>query len=569
MTINRILNTIFDTSVYTRRVEQYQALVVYIVTGIMAVFYLIYALFVQDWEAVAGSGVLNATMLDVALSDPLRRPSVVFYALLILTVIGFVTVRVGLLTVARWVPLTIWYIAGVLLSITASDAPASAGMNATILLLMAGLLTDRDGLLVVLAASALPLVLRASVDSAFASTLGQPTALSVLLALFGAAILVYLFSRFSQVVRAEAATEVAQDQSITASVLRQIAYQVANRVDQQTLLREIVRQMRGAFSFIDQTQVFLVNESGTQARLVASTDLQTQAQNISISIGSNSVVSRVIETGGSVIEGPQDNPGRERLPDAVLQMVVPLRIGPRILGALDVQTRDPNAFEDFNSMATFQALADSLALAIDNVGQYQQAEEQRAENERLTLETENTLRQVKRLNERLTGTAWGDYLTASRRSLSATVDFESATFSPDTEMTPSLRDALETDQLVEYRADDIQTIALPLRVRGHVVGAMEFEIEDGKDFTPEDFDLMREVSERFGMAVENARLVNESQRLARRETLVNQITTRIQSSNDVENMLNEAAKNLHDVLSASRVSIRLGSPPKNNGATSS
>jgi len=41
---------------------------------------------------------------------------------------------------------------------------------------------------------------------------------------------------------------------------------------------------------------------------------------------------------------------------------------------------------------------------------------------------------------------------------------------------------------------------VPLRVRGQVIGAMEFELDRG-DFTPEDIDLVQAVAERFGLAV--------------------------------------------------------------------
>ncbi len=145
------------------------------------------------------------------------------------------------------------------------------------------------------------------------------------------------------------------------------------------------------------------------------------------------------------------------------------------------------------------------------------------------------------------------------------MNFETQSLNTEFEMTPTIQDAIRTKQLVEDHQDDSQVIAVPLRVRGHVIGAMEFELDADRGFSPEDLDLVQEVSERFGMAVENARLVDESQRLARREALVNQITARLQVTNDVDNMLTEATRSLYDTLKARRVSVRLGSPPSNKG----
>jgi hypothetical protein len=68
--------------------------------------------------------------------------------------------------------------------------------------------------------------------------------------------------------------------------------------------------------------------------------------------------------------------------------------------------------------------------------------------------------------------------------------------------------------------------------------------------------------------------VEESQRIAQRETLINEISSRLQSANNVEATLAEAARSLNETLRANKVTIRLGIPsdekPANrhkNGAT--
>jgi len=73
--------------------------------------------------------------------------------------------------------------------------------------------------------------------------------------------------------------------------------------------------------------------------------------------------------------------------------------------------------------------------------------------------------------------------------------------------------------------------------------------------------MMEEVSEQLGMAAEANRLYETSQRIAQREALVNEISTRLQSGSTVEMTLSSAARSLKDVLKANKVSIRLGKPP--------
>jgi len=196
--------------------------------------------------------------------------------------------------------------------------------------------------------------------------------------------------------------------------------------------------------------------------------------------------------------------------------------------------------------------------AIDNISQFERAEERLKENTVLIEETQRALRQVSRLNERLTGRAWTDYLAEHEEGIGVSVDFGTDTITPIAELTSSLRDAMQVQQIVQEDADDHQIIAIPLRVAGRVIGAMEFELSKDQPFSPQDLDLVREVSERFGLAVENARLVDESQRTAHREALVNQISSRLQATNNVEAMLNEAAYSVQEALKAQRVAIRLG-----------
>ena len=98
---------------------------------------------------------------------------------------------------------------------------------------------------------------------------------------------------------------------------------------------------------------------------------------------------------------------------------------------------------------------------------------------------------------------------------------------------------------------------------------MEFELNANQEFEPEDLELIMEVSERFGLAAENTRLVEESQQTAQREMLINQITGRFQSAQNVEATLAEAARSLSETLSADKVMIRLGVPQQSTNGKDS
>jgi GAF domain-containing protein len=77
-------------------------------------------------------------------------------------------------------------------------------------------------------------------------------------------------------------------------------------------------------------------------------------------------------------------------------------------------------------------------------------------------------------------------------------------------------------------------------------------------------DLIRAVAERLGLAVENARLFDETSTRASRERLVSDITTKIRSTNDPQEMINTAMKELQQALGATKVEIlpqKISPPP--------
>jgi hypothetical protein len=155
---------------------------------------------------------------------------------------------------------------------------------------------------------------------------------------------------------------------------------------------------------------------------------------------------------------------------------------------------------------------------------------------------------------------WTQYLGNKGKELSVDLDFSTEIVGRSGGLTPTLSNAMQSNQLVETPTRDGVIVSMPLRVRGLVVGAMEFELE-GEALAPEDVDLVEAVAERFGLAVESTRLYEESRRVAQRETMLNEIGGRLQRTNSINAVLTEAARGLQSTLGANRVAIRLGTPP--------
>lgn len=572
--MRQFLANIFDITPYDTLVNQNRAKMVYGITTVMVILFALYIFFVP-------TSVGTRETYQGKMSHDWNTTFYVFsfYFVAIFTYYG---TRLGRLEVSAWGPSLMWVFGMYLNAVQTGVINAINGTVLFSLIVLTGLLKGRLGLLVgtivalggmgvaVLLRPGLTLEMLPPYITSVEDLLKNNTSdfFSIAFQMIGGAGLVYLFLQYASVNWLEGAVKAIEDRQTTAQIVTHISRQVARRAGLRSLLAEIVEQINSSFDFIYHTQVFLIDDTGRTANLVASTGAVGRIlleREHSLGVGSASVIGHVTLRGEHLIAqvGGEESVHRrnELLPDTVVEAAFPLRMGDKVIGALDVQSRNPMAFSDVQLVATFQALADSTSLAIDNVSQFEKAESQLRRNAGLIEETRSALHEVERLNEQLTGRAWSEYLRGTQQEYALATDFETAETQSDSVWTPSLQEALRDNHLVQHQQDDQQVIAIPLRVRGRVVGAMEFELDQSRMFTPDDFDLVQEVGDRFSMALEGARLMDESRRAAQREALVNQISSRLQSSNNIENMLNEAARGLRNALKANKVAIRLGKPP--------
>lgn len=371
----------------------------------------------------------------------------------------------------------------------------------------------------------------------------------------------YYFQRVVSASREEGELAASRERFKLAEINTRITRQASERATMHDALSSTLDLILKNYPQLYHAQVFLIDEDGIQARLIASTGepgKKLLERGHSLAVGSLSIIGQTTFKGEPVIAtAGQDGEHRrnELLPETQVEAAFPLRVGTQIIGALDLQSRESLQFNEYDILS-FQSLANSMSLAIDSIRQYDAAKARVEENQRLAEQTRNALREVERLNQRLIGRAWSEYLNTRGTTLGLNVDFEEDVVKSDREWTPTLVNAIQNNNIVH----DDRILSLPLRVRGQVIGAMEFEMRDDYELTPEDLELVQEISERFGLAAENTRLIEESQRTAQRETLINEITSRLQSATNVESTLAEAARSLTETLQANRVMIRLGVP---------
>lgn len=382
-------------------------------------------------------------------------------------------------------------------------------------------------------------------------------------AIFG---VLWLYLRLTRTVLEETRDELTRQRLQVAQLTTRVTRSITEADDVIAALDAIIYDIRDTFPQAYHVQVFLLDDEGRVAQLVASTGeagRQLLANNHSLPVGSSSVIGYVTQQQRAyrTVVGADQAVHRPNpyLPNTRLEVALPLKIGQRTIGALDLQSTDPEAFPA-TELTTLQAVADSIAVTINNARLLAATQRNLRENERLVRQAQDAQREVERLNRELTGAIWADYLRGRPMDYNMDLDFEAGDIRSSDELSEAILDAIRNDDIVRKTgADGRLFVAVPLRVRGEVIGAMEFEVEN--EMSNADVDMLREVGERFGLAAENNRLYESSQRIAQREALVNEISTRIQSANSIDTTLAEAVRGVRDALKAKRVAIQLGVLP--------
>ncbi len=137
------------------------------------------------------------------------------------------------------------------------------------------------------------------------------------------------------------------------------------------LLQQTVELIRERFGFYH-AQVFLLDERGEWAVLRASTGeagRQLLARGHKLQVGSRSVIGRVTADGVPVVARDTDKDSvhrkNELLPQTRAELAVPMKLGERVIGALDVQSVKPDAFGE-DDVVALQILANQIAIAVNN-----------------------------------------------------------------------------------------------------------------------------------------------------------------------------------------------------------
>ena len=360
------------------------------------------------------------------------------------------------------------------------------------------------------------------------------------------------------------ATQAAQTATSSANLLQAAAATgeiIGKLLKLDDVLPQAVELIRERFAFYH-VQIFLMDESGTNAQLAASTGSVGQLlfeRHHSLPVGSRSVIGRVTSTMQPVTAKDTDSfyHRNDLLPNTRSELALPIMDGEKIIGALDVQSRRYEVFTN-EVIQAMQVLANQLGITIRNARLFEEQDKIANDARRLLLESESNLREIQRLNQQLTREGWQDYLQSSKPVSGITL--QDNEMRSTAEWSTSLLEATQARQSVTSEQDGKRVIAVPMILGNEVIGAIEVEANEGTQ-EADIRDMVNAVAQRLALNLDKARLFEESQEATAREQRINEIVTRYQSVNNIDELLRITLQELSQSLGATHSSIRLGTMP--------
>ena len=333
----------------------------------------------------------------------------------------------------------------------------------------------------------------------------------------------------------EKATNESKKRANDLQTIAEIGQYLSTEKEMEFLLPLITRAVSERFGFYH-VGIFLLNESRKYAVLRAANSPGGQKmleRQHKLEVGQVGIVGHVTSTGSPRIAldtGADavffNNPD---LPDTHSEMALPLTARGTIIGALDVQSTAKNAFTD-EDVSTLGLLADQIAIAIDNA--------------RLLEESRNALEESQSVFREYLAEAW------QKKTTTEIMGYYQSLAGGQVITSGEIKEAFTPVN------SEKEMLTVPIKLREQVIGTLNIRPNTGgRVWRADEINIVEAVTERLGLALDNARLFEETTRRAEREHLVSDITTKIRSTTDPQEMVRTAVEELKRALGVTRVEI--------------
>ncbi len=319
--------------------------------------------------------------------------------------------------------------------------------------------------------------------------------------------------------------------------------------DLQSLLHDEVNYIADVLGFYS-VNIFLVDQSRSVLVLQASSGeiyADMVKQGFQLSLQERAIVTEVARTGQPYVaqDVAQDINYKSTDPFSLTraEAAFPIMARDTLLGVLDVQSVEPHVFDE-SMVSLLSALAVSLQGAIENVRQFERVQ--------------GAYERLARYQQESLTAAWRMLIQERPERLSYTYD--RIAVRPGAARLETLPEAVRMAQDVMQYATPEGTYLLivPLRVQQQIVGRVVLEAE--RPWLADEVTVATTVLTQLGLALENARLLDETRRRAALEQAASSITADIRAEMEIDAILQVALQELSTFFQAEAASVRLMLP---------
>ncbi len=281
--------------------------------------------------------------------------------------------------------------------------------------------------------------------------------------------------------------------------------------------------------------VFLLDETRENALLRASSSdegLRQIRQKHRVLVGSHDAIGMVTQRGEALIADRKVSDIQSDRPDLTIarsELVLPLKVRELVIGALDIHSDRQDAFTQ-DDVSTLQILADQVAIAIQNSRSSEQARD--------------ALQQAEVVSRQLTRRAWAEY--------SAVQDHIGYRY-----------DGIKPEPLMEsvHLVNNEKHLNIPVTLRGQVIGRLKLNpTEPSRQWTEDEIALAEATAERVAIALEGARLLDDAQKRAQRESFLSEVSSKLGASFQLDSILRDTVEELGQTFRNATVSFQLVKP---------
>jgi GAF domain-containing protein len=333
--------------------------------------------------------------------------------------------------------------------------------------------------------------------------------------------------------------------------ISQVVRAIISTQNLQDLLPQVVQVISQQFDFYH-IGIFLIDLNKEYAVLAAANSKGGEkmlARSHKLRIGQTGIVGNVAKTGKVRIAldtGADsiyfNNPD---LPETRSEMALPLfQSNGEIIGVLDIQSTVPNAFhqEDIEVLTT---LADQVSVAIANARLYE-------ETQKALIEAEMVYRQDLK-------SGWEKFSRSQKLAGIRRRNMKSSFLAEPLDL-PGAKEVIQFGDIYQEKETNSKSsqLTMPIKLRGEVVGVLNLKANSNREWTPDEMDIITAIIERSAVSIENARLLEESRKIAEKERAISDISAKIGQGTEIETILRTAVRELGAQISGAQVTVEIG-----------